>query len=244
MSRDRLVRDPLRASLAEQLAGLRGDVGALVPDALLDIVSEQVAGVTVIRPRDWDELRHVEGGAGRGVPYWALLWPSGRALAEELAGRELAGLRVLELGCGLGAPSVVAAACGARVLATDSSSDAVAFSAHNLALNDLEGDVALLDWTDPDALAGGAPWDLVIAADILYTQHNARALVRLLPELVGERGEALIADPRRAGARDFLAAARGRLSLSTREAPRQEGVALHTLWRRHHPPGGRQDRPH
>jgi predicted nicotinamide N-methyase len=236
--------DPLRASLAEQLARLRGSGGAPVPDAVLDIVSEQVAGVGVIRPRDWDELRHVEGGAGRGVPYWALLWPSGRALASELAGRDLAGLRVLELGCGLGAPSVVAAQRGARVLAVDSSSDAVAFSAHNLALNDLEGDVALLDWTAPDALAGGAPWDLVIAADILYTQHNAQALVRVLPQLVGSEGSALIADPRRAGARDFLAAARGMFELSTRPAPRHEGVALHTLRRRPHPPGGRQDQPH
>jgi predicted nicotinamide N-methyase len=235
--------DPLRTSLAEQVASLRGCDPSDVPPALLDIVSQEVAGSTVIRPRDWDELRHVEGGAGRAVPYWALLWPSGLALAEELAAHPLEGLRVLELGCGLGAPSVVAAARGARVLATDSSPDAVAFAAHNLALNELEGDVALVDWTDPDALAGGGPWDLVIAADVLYTQRNAQALVRVLPGLVGTAGEALIADPRRAGGRDFLAAARGLFTLGTREAPRHEGVALHILRPRPHPPGGRQDRP-
>ena len=235
--------DPLRASLAEQVAGLRGGEDVPPPEALLDIVSEQVAGVTIIRPRDWDELRHVEGGAGRGVPYWALLWPSGRALAEELASRSLGGLRVLELGCGLGAPSVVAAQRGASLVAADSWPEAVAFSAHNLALNDLEGEVALVDWTTPRALDGGAPWDLVIAADVLYTQHNAHALVRVLPALVGERGEALIADPRRAGAHDFLAAARGLFSLASRPAPRHEGVALHTLRPRRHPPGGGEDRP-
>jgi predicted nicotinamide N-methyase len=235
-------RDPLRASLAEQIGGLRG--GGAVPEALLDVVPQEVAGVTIIRPRDWDELRHVEGGAGRGVPYWGLLWPSGRALAEELAARELGGRRVLELGCGLGAPSAVAARRGARVLATDSSSDAVAFAAHNLALNDQEGDVALVDWADPDALAGGAPWDLVIAADVLYTQANAQALARVLPALVGDRGQALIADPRRAGGRDFLAAARGLFRLKTREAPRYKGVALHTLRPRRHPTGGREDRSH
>jgi predicted nicotinamide N-methyase len=235
-------RDPLRASLAEQIAGLRG--GGAVPEALLDVVSQEIAGATIIRPRDWDELRHVEGGAGRGVPYWAVLWASGRALAMELATHDLSGRRVLELGCGLGAPSVVAARQGARVLATDRSSDAVAFTAHNLALNDLEGDVALVDWSDPDALAGGAPWDLVIAADVLYTQANAQALVRALPGLVGDRGEALIADPRRAGGRDFLAAARGLFRLETREAPDYEGVALHRLRPRRHPTGGGKDRPH
>ena len=178
--------DPLRASLAEQLEQLRD--GPL-PEPLLDVVSVQLTAgadsLTLIRPRDWDELRHQEGGARRGVPYWALLWPSGLALASELASHDLHGKRVLELGCGLGAPSVVAAHRGASVLATDSAPEAVVFTAHNLALNDLTGDVARLDWRDMDALADGAPWDLVIAADILYLRHNVEALTRLLPIITG-----------------------------------------------------------
>jgi predicted nicotinamide N-methyase len=224
----RVTRDPLRASLAEQLTRLRGD--AALPASILDLVREQVAGHTILRPRDWDELRHEEGGAGRGVPYWALLWPSGRALAEKIAdGPDLDGMRVLELGCGLGAPSVAAAARGAGVTATDGAPEAVVFTAHNLALNDLEGEVAQLDWRDAKALAAGAPWDLVIAADILYLRHNVEALARVLPELVGRAGEALIADPRRAGGRDFLAASRGRFSLETHEPPDHGKVALHRL---------------
>jgi predicted nicotinamide N-methyase len=221
------MTDPLRASLEEQLGRLRG--GEL-PEPLLDIVSEQIAGRTIVRPRDWDELRHQEGGAGRGIPYWALLWPSGLALAEELASRDLAGMRVLELGCGLGAPSVVAAGRGAQVLATDSAPEAVVFAAHNLALNDLGGDVAHVDWAARDSpLVAGAPWDLVIAADILYMRHNVESLARILPVLVGSAGEALIADPRRAGGRDFLAASRGRFRLDTHETERHERVAIHHL---------------
>jgi predicted nicotinamide N-methyase len=234
--------NPLRTSLAEQLGRLRE--GPL-PDPLLDVVSEQVEGLTIVRPRDWDELRHQEGGAGRGVPYWALLWASGLALAEELAaGPALDGMRVLELGCGLGAPSVVAAARGASVLATDSAPEAVVFSAHNLALNDLEGDVALLDWRDREALAAGGPWDLVIAADVLYLRHNVEALARLLPVLVGDSGEALIADPRRAGGRDFLAASRGRFTLETHAPEGHEKVALHRLRpKRSRPSGVLEDHP-
>src|SRR3954447_12210414 len=55
------------------------------------------------------------------VPYWSVLWRSGVALGRELAAsaRELDGLRVVELGCGLGVPSLVAALKGADVLATD-----------------------------------------------------------------------------------------------------------------------------
>lgn len=221
--------DPLRASLAEQLTRLRGAASPL-PDALLDVVSESVAGHAILRPRDWEELRHVEGGAGRPVPYWALLWPSGRALAESIAsGPELSGLRVLELGCGLGAPSVVAAARGAEVMAVDGAPEAVVFTAHNLALADLEGEVAQLDWRDAQALSAGAPWDLVIAADVLYLRHNVEALLRLLPEIVRPDGEVLIADPRRAGGRDFLAAARAMFKLETNEPDGFEKVALHRL---------------
>jgi predicted nicotinamide N-methyase len=222
--------DPLRASLAEQLSRLRD--GPL-PEALLDICSESIAAagheLTLIRPRDWSELRHVEGGAGRGVPYWATLWPSGRALAEAVDGRDLRGVRVLELGCGLGAPSVVAAHRGADVLATDGTAEAVVFTAHNLALNDLEGEVAQLDWTDPDALADGGRWDLVVASDILYRRQNVEALTRLLPALLGPGGEAVIADPRRAGGRDFMAAARGMFSVVTTDSPNHDNVALHRL---------------
>src|SRR3954469_20617828 len=225
----RVTADPLRASLAEQLTRLRGEEAPL-PDALLDVVSEEVAGYTIVRPRDWDELRHEEGGAGRGVPYWALVWPSGRALAERLAdGPDLDGTRVLELGCGLGAPSVVAAGRGAEVTAVDGATDAVVFTAHNLALNELEGAVAQLDWRDAAALSGGAPWDLVMAADVLYLRHNVEALLRALPRLVRPDGEVLIADPRRAGGRDFLAAARATFRLETHQPPELGKVALHRL---------------
>jgi len=47
------------------------------------------------------------------LPYWAELWPAARALAAALP--PVAGLRVVELGCGLGLPSLVAAAGGAEV---------------------------------------------------------------------------------------------------------------------------------
>jgi predicted nicotinamide N-methyase len=230
--------DPLRASLAEQLRRMRGDDGTL-SDALLDIVRETVTPgggepVSVLRPRDWDELRHQEGAVARTAPYWARLWPSGLALADALALRDdLDGAHVLELGSGLGLPSVVAARAGARVLATDGVSDAVVFTAHNLAVNDLEGDVALVDWRAADALVDRGPWDLIVAADVFYLRHNVEALLRLLPRVTNDgAGEVVIADPSRAGGREFLAAARGLFEVDTWADPERERVNLHTLRRR------------
>ena len=204
-----------------------------LPAALTDIASQEVevAGETfsLIRPRDWDELRHQEGAKGRSAPYWASAWPSGLALADALGGRDLEGRRVLELGCGLAVPSILAGRRGARVLATDGSPDAVAFAAHNLALNDAEGEVAQVDWREAKELVEGAPWDLVLAADVLYLRHNVEALLRLLPRLIGDSGEAIVADPSRAGGRDFVAAAKRIFELGSSDAPGRPGVLLHRL---------------
>jgi predicted nicotinamide N-methyase len=128
----------LRASLGEQLAALRGVPVGELPPALLDIRLQRFGDSVIVRPREWEQLRHEEGGAGRPVPYWAMPWPSGRVLAETVsAAASLAGARVLELGCGLGPPSIAAARAGADLLATDGASDAVAFAAHSLALNEV-----------------------------------------------------------------------------------------------------------
>jgi predicted nicotinamide N-methyase len=222
------VDDALRVSLREQLAALRGVPEGELPPALLDIRVQEVAGVHLLRPTDWEQLRHEEGGAGRPVPYWATPWPSGRALAAAVErSPPRAGASVLELGCGLALPSIVAARAGAKVLATDASSDAVAFAAHSLALNEVEGEVACADWTaHAGELAERGPWDLVLAADILYLRANVEAALRLLPQLVQPWGEVWIADPRRSGARDFLAAARATFRLQTTE---HGDVAIHRL---------------
>jgi predicted nicotinamide N-methyase len=186
---------------------------------------QEIGGLYVARPRDWEQLRHEEGGAGRPVPYWARPWPSGIALAQVVA--PAPGTSVLEIGCGLGLPSLAAARAGGGVLATDGSLEAVAFTAHSFALNELDGEAAPVDWaTQGDALAARGRWDLVLAADVLYLQANVELALRLLPRLVAPGGEILLADPGRAGARDFLAAARSMFALDT---TRHGEVSIHRL---------------
>ncbi|WP_445150145.1 class I SAM-dependent methyltransferase [Baekduia sp. Peel2402] len=229
--------DLLRASLRERLVELRG--GDALPPALLDLsVQRFTVGQTapqdvyLVAPRDWEQLRHEEGGAGRPVPYWARPWPSGLALAGALADAPVpAGARVLELGCGLGAPSVVAARAGADVLATDGAADAVAFAAHALALNEVTAEVAQVDWAQHgEALVARGPFDVVLAADVLYLQANVEIALRLWPRLLAPDGVLRVADPHRAGTRDFLAAARSMFSIET-ERREDDGVALHVLRR-------------
>ena len=163
--------------------------------------------LALLAPRDRDALLTEEAFAqDEFIAYWAELWPSALALARVVARRPLTGRRTLELGCGLGLPAIAAAAAGARVLATDWASDAVAMTARNAERNGVALDAALFRW-DADPAALGPPWPLVLASDVLYEARNVGPLLTLLPRLVAPAGEAWIADPGRDPAARFLAAA-------------------------------------
>ena len=111
---------------------------------------------------------------------------------------------MLELGCGLGLPSIAAALAGARVLATDRSADAVTFAAVNAESNGVAVETAVYSWADPTPLISRGPWRLVLASDVLYGQRNVDELLTLLPKLVDDDGEAWIADPQRPLTDEFL----------------------------------------
>jgi predicted nicotinamide N-methyase len=149
------------------------------------------------------------------APYWAVVWRSSRTLAGELQKLDLEGRTVVELGCGLGLPSIAAARAGAKVLATDVDSDAVETTAKNAAENGVRIETAVADWSDPDGLVARGPFDLIVAADVLYERQNVAALLSLLPRLAPE---ALIADPGRAASHPFVEQAERRWDLSMRRS--------------------------
>ena len=81
--------------------------------------------LSLLRPASPEALLDEEAFAhDEFLPYWAELWPAASALAAALPA-ELRGLRIVELGCGLGVPSLVAARRGADVVATDWAADAI-----------------------------------------------------------------------------------------------------------------------
>jgi predicted nicotinamide N-methyase len=138
------------------------------------------------------------------LPYWAELWPSAIALARYLSRENLAGRRAIELGCGVGFPTVVVLSRGAKVLATDYHEAALDFAAHNARINvGRRPETTLLDWHAPEAERLGT-FDLVFAADVLYERRNVPALAKLVPGLLAPDGEAIFADPRRRDAPLFL----------------------------------------
>ena len=156
----------------------------------------------ILRPPSADELiDEASFDEEEFLPYWAELWPSGLALARHVATRELNGSRVLELGCGLGLPSLAAAMRGADVLATDWAEDAIELLRTNAERKGVLLRVARVRWSEPEPLLRAAPWDLVLGADLLYEARNGEQLAELLP-LLG--GEMLLAEPGRPYATEFL----------------------------------------
>jgi predicted nicotinamide N-methyase len=147
------------------------------------------------------------------APYWSVLWRSGVALARELDDG-VAGLRVVELGCGLAVPSIAAARLGASVLATDADPEALELAVRSAGLNDVRLEAVTADWAAPAGLIDRGPFDLVLAADVLYERQNVAALLSLLPRLAPA---AWLADPGRPAAEAFLDGARARgWSIDTR----------------------------
>jgi predicted nicotinamide N-methyase len=136
----------------------------------------------VLRPTAPDDLLDEQAFArDEFLPYWAELWPAATALATALPER-LPGVRVVELGCGLGVPSLVAAARGAVVTATDWAADAVTLLKRNATANGLEVRAETRDWRDP----WQEEFDLALAADVLYEQRNVEPILARLRELAPE----------------------------------------------------------
>jgi predicted nicotinamide N-methyase len=158
--------------------------------------------VTLRRPPNADDLIDEDAfDDDEFLPYWAELWASGVALANVVPSLAVRGRRIVELGAGLGLPSLAAAICGGDVLATDWAADAVALLRANAKRNSIRLRTQRVRWDDAEPLVRRAPWDLVFCADVLYEQRNAAQLLALLPRL---GGDVLLADPGRPFLKSFL----------------------------------------
>jgi predicted nicotinamide N-methyase len=181
-----------------------------VPDHdVIDLIDDSVqVGPYIVRlrrPSDAETLiDEARFGGDEFMPYWAELWPTGIALAEAVAGLDLRGARVVELGCGLALPSIVAALTGAEALAIDWAPDALTLAHTNAALNGVELATLELDWRKPEPLVERGPFDLILCADVLYEPRNVDALLVLLPRL---GTEVLLGEPGRQTAAAFFARA-------------------------------------
>lgn len=162
---------------------------------------------TLLRPRDAEALiSEVDFDRDERLPYWADVWPSSQVLADRLVAERGAGRTLLELGCGLGVVALGAAAAGFDVTVSDYYDDALAFARVNLARASYSASAQMLDWR---ALPDDLPrYDVVVASDVLYERPYAGLVAQVLARTLAPNGIAIVADPGRVAAPEFVDAAR------------------------------------
>ena len=143
---------------------------------------------------DWKELRfqispglevkafEVKGWGwtGNENSYGLVIWPGARAVAKALAKLDFitVGCTVVELGAGSGLCSLVCAAKGANVIATDLNTEPLELAKAAAAAQDLPLTTCTFDIMGTDPLP---PCDVVILADCIYTPAlGAAAAQRVL----------------------------------------------------------------
>lgn len=133
-------------------------------------------------------------GQRLGAPFFAVPWPGAQALALliERGLLDVAGRRVLDVGCGSGLAAVAAARRGGWSVACDT--DALACTSAQLLAARHQVTIAALV-TDPLATPWlGARFDVVLAGDLVYSHPQRESLRRAVGTWMAAGVTVLLAD--------------------------------------------------
>lgn len=127
----------------------------------------------------------------RDLPLWAKVWPGALILGRFLRKFEPQGKTLLELGCGMGALSLVASQYGfSRILATDIAEDALKFARANILHNNLANIISTRR-LDLHACAGfEEKFAMIAASELLYLDDLHRPLLKFLNRALAPGGRA------------------------------------------------------
>jgi len=151
---------------------------------------------------DPDQTAKKAGVSLASWPLFGVIWPSGVMLADFMDSYPMQGLRILEVGCGLGLPSLVAHRHGADVTASDYHPLAEDFMKKNATLNHLAPvRFQIINWSRIDASLG--KFDLIIGSDILYEPDHPRILCRFIERHAADHCTIIMVDPGRRQRMEF-----------------------------------------
>ena len=129
-------------------------------------------------------------------PLFGIVWPSGLVLAHKMLSYDVAGKRVLEVGCGIGLASLVLNQRLADITATDYHPEAGTFLQSNVELN---GGPSIrfvrAGWADQDC--GLGVFDVIIGSDLLYEAEHVDLLAAFINRHAKDRCDVLLVDPGR-----------------------------------------------
>jgi predicted nicotinamide N-methyase len=151
---------------------------------------------------DADGVAEEAGISSATWPLFGQLWPSGEVLAVAMQLFPVTGLRILELGCGLGLTSLVLQRLGADITASDYHPLAGEFLLRNTALNLLQPiNYVRCDWALDYPEMG--LFNLIIGSDLLYERDHPAMLAGFIDRHSLATARVLMVDPRRGHASSF-----------------------------------------
>ena len=130
-------------------------------------------------------------------PFWVKLWEAAMVLSYALASLpDPKGQTLLEIGAGLGAPGITAAACGFDVTLTDYEDIIMDFQKVSVAASGLSNvHCAHLDWLQPPEMQ---PFDILTAAEVLFREEFFDPLLEVFRKYLKPGGTIYLAhDARR-----------------------------------------------
>jgi predicted nicotinamide N-methyase len=145
-----------------------------------------------------------EGDLRQPVPFWARVWPSAKALCNYLENNLdlVQGKRVVELGAGLGLPSLVSAKFAEHVLCTDCCREAVEIVSQSAAVNQLlNTKCCCYDWHTDEVLPD---FDVLLLSDINYDPSSFERLYHLISHYWETGKTIVIATPTRLMGKPFV----------------------------------------
>ena len=137
-------------------------------------------------------------------PFWAKLWPSSIALVDLLQAHPhlIKNKQVLELGAGIGLPSLMIANEAKTIQVSDYNLEAVELLHKNIAHLQLQNVQALqLDWNNlPENIAP----EVVILSDVNYDPTQFKGLVALIEKFIQQGCTVILSTPQRIMASPFV----------------------------------------
>jgi predicted nicotinamide N-methyase len=148
----------------------------------------------------------LESDPATPFPFWAKVWPSAIALLDVLKANPhlIQNKHVLELGAGIGLPSLMMADITKSIQISDYNLDAVELLRKNIEYLELENAEALkLDW---NALPEAIHPEVVILSDVNYDPTQFETLTKLIERFLHQGSTIILSTPQRIMASSFVLA--------------------------------------
>ena len=136
-------------------------------------------------------------------PFWVKLWEAAIILAQYLAAQNFqSGTTLLELGAGLGAPGLAAAAKGCKVTLSDYEELILDFERVSASASNVDINCMMLDWKNPPEME---QYDIIVGAEILFREEFFEPLLNVMRKALKPGGVIYLAhDERRQSLHPFL----------------------------------------